>query len=265
MNKIIAFLLVTVFALAVVACAAPQTSSPSQSSSGSNSQTMSRDIHAEEPLVVQESDAKNFLFLLDDSGSMGDRSCDGVQLENNETRMDVTKWATIEIAGRKAVEPDVHVGIHTLNRGKIVPLGTVSPEIIEERVNLLQSGGGTRLHESMKIAFATLDRQRQIQAGKGQYSLVVLTDGQANRGDRRKHDGVQAARDYGMKFYTIGFCLDKEHELARHSEKYRNATNKAELLVIFEEIVAEIEDINFFEGIPGIIVEEEMPENSKQE
>ena len=181
---------------------------------------------------------RNFYFILDGSGSMGEKpggSCSGDQ--RFPTKMDGARWAVAEFL--KQVPQDVNIGMIAFDNnglGERVPLGPGNHERFLQTANAIQVGGGTPLNKAIHLATQKLVAQYQRQLGYGEYRLVVVTDGQA----REIPEAALFAARHGMPIYTIGLCIGPEHALRQFSVSYRAADNFADLAASLGETLAEL-------------------------
>lgn len=184
---------------------------------------------------------RNFYFIFDSSGSMGeaprktDRS--GKQFVR---RIDATKWAVQEFLGK--VPDDVNLGLWVFNASgsrEVVPLGPAKTnrQAFLSAIQTTQPGNGTPLTEAIIAGFDKLVAQYKRQLGYGEYRLVVVTDGEPT--GRPLPLAVDHASKYGMPIYTIGVCMNQDHSLRQHSLSYRAADNAEEMAAALEETLAE--------------------------
>jgi Ca-activated chloride channel homolog len=184
---------------------------------------------------------RNFYFIFDSSGSMGDspRKTDRSG-KVFPRRIDATKWAVQEFLGK--VPDDVNLGLWIFNgsgAGEVVPLGTAKGNraAFLKAVESTQPGDGTPLSESIIAGVDKLVVQYKRQLGYGEYRLIVLTDGEPTGIPLPR--AVDYAASYGIPIYTIGVCMDQDHSLRRHSLSYRAADNAEEMASALEETLAE--------------------------
>ena len=107
-------------------------------------------------------------------------------------------------------------------------------------VNGIRAGGGTPLAAAISFATDRLVEQYRRQLGYGDYRLVVVTDGRADK----IPEAARYAAYYGMPIYAIGLCIDDDHPLRRYAVSYRAADSFADLAAGLEETLAELEDFD---------------------
>lgn len=192
---------------------------------------------------------RNFYFIFDSSGSMGeavrktDRS--GKQFVR---RIDATRWAVQEFLGK--VPDDVHLGLWVFNASgsrEVVPIGPAKANrnAFLSAVQATQPGNGTPLTESIIAGVDRLVAQYKRQLGYGEYRLAVVTDGEPT--GRPLPEAVDYAAKYGIPIYTIGVCMNQDHSLRQHSLSYRAADNAEEMASALEETLAETKSFDVAE------------------
>ncbi len=190
---------------------------------------------------------RNFYFIIDGSGSMGEKpggSCRGDQ--RFPTKMDGALWAVAEFL--KKVPENVNIGLLVFDAEGLserVPLGPNNHNLFMQKVRTIRVGGGTPLNQAIRRSTQSLVAQYQKQLGYGEYRLVVVTDGQA----RKIPEAAWYAARHGMPIYTIGLCIGPEHALRQYSVSYRAADNFADLAESLGETLAELPnfDVSSFE------------------
>ncbi len=196
-------------------------------------------IPLDESLAGDEASlTRNFYFILDGSGSMSRKpgySCRGDQRFRN--RLQGAQWAVREFLAK--VPEDVHLGLFlfdTRGQRQVVPLGAGNRGDFLAAVDGIWAGGGTPLAGAIAYGADRLVEQYKRQLGYGEYRLVVVTDGQA--------DKIPQAADYagrfGLPIYAIGLCIEEDHPLRRHAVSYRAADSFSDLAQGLEETLAEL-------------------------
>lgn len=193
---------------------------------------------APELATVQEGEIsldRNVYLISDDSGSMSSPQYAG----SFARRILAANWAMEEFV-TKVVPPEVNIGLYTLNRGELVPLGKQNRDVIVEKVRGIKENGGTPLNNAIMRGTDTLVKQRAKQLGYGAFYLVVVTDGEATDNPSDASRGVDYAFKNNIPIITIGFGI-KNHPLKNKSLSYREATSPQELLEALKETQGESE------------------------
>ncbi len=186
--------------------------------------------------------ARNFYFVFDGSGSMDSEpggACRGDQ--SFGSKLDGAQWAVNEFLAK--VPDDVHLGLYVFDREgrhELVPLAAGNRDAFLGAMNGIRAGGGTPLAAGISFATDRLVEQYKRQLGYGDYRLVVVTDGRADK----IPDAARYAAHFGMPIYAIGLCIDEDHPLRRFAVSYRAADSFADLAEGLEETLAELEDFD---------------------
>lgn len=186
--------------------------------------------------------ARNFYFIFDGSGSMDSRpdgACRGDQ--SFGSKLDGAQWAVREFLSK--VPGDVHLGLYVFDRDgreEMVPLRAGNRDAFLSAVNGIQAGGGTPLAAGISFATDRLVEQYKRQLGYGDYRLVVVTDGRADK----IPDAARYAAYFGMPIYAIGLCIDDDHPLRRYAVSYRAADSFTDLAEGLEETLAELQEFD---------------------
>lgn len=179
---------------------------------------------------------RNFYIIVDGSGSMRNSEYAGTF----STRIEAAKWAVTEFI-KSAVPSDVNLGLYAFDsKGTFerVGLGKNNRDQIIAEIQKIRADNATPLNHAIKEATKALSKQRDKQLGYGEFYIVVATDGEATDGSEAR-EGVEYAIKNKIPIITIGFGLNKEHSLSKHSISYRNATSPEELLQALKETQAE--------------------------
>lgn len=177
----------------------------------------------------------NFLFVIDASGSMrGDKIRAAISalksmIDDLPDNINVGFMGFDERGNDKSVE--VYVPIQPINK-----------TLLLKAVGELKAGDGTPLAEAVIMGIDMLVKQRQKQMGYGDYRLIVMTDGEDDGdGPSIKDAGMLALRK-AISIYTIGYEIDKDHELFNYSVWYTTTHGESALLEALNETVSESED-----------------------
>ncbi len=195
--------------------------------------------------------ARNFYFIFDGSGSMDSEPGGGCRGDQSfGSKLDGAQWAAKEFLTK--VPEDVHLGLYVFDRDgrrEVVPLGAGNRDAFLGAVNSIRAGGGTPLAAGITFGTERLVEQYKRQLGYGDYRLVVVTDGRADKIPQ----AARYATHFGMPIYAIGLCIDEDHPLRRHAVSYRAADSFADLAEGLEETLAELQafDVTTFEALAG--------------
>ncbi len=195
--------------------------------------------------------ARNFYFIFDGSGSMDSGpggACRGDQ--SFGSKLEGAQWAVEEFLAK--VPEEVHLGLYVFDRDvreEVVPLGAGNREKFLAQINRIRAGGGTPLAAGITFGAERLVEQYKRQLGYGDYRLVVVTDGRADK----IPEAARYAGHFGMPIYAIGLCIDEDHPLRRYAVSYRAADSFADLAEGLEQTLAELEtvDVTTFESLAG--------------
>jgi uncharacterized protein YegL len=180
--------------------------------------------------------AKNYVIVLDDSGSMGDRDCSGDEFPD---KMEAAKYALSKFV--KAVPVDVNLGLVTFDQNAVrVQLGNNNRDVFIKTVNSEMAEHSTPLDSAIRIAYSVITEQAQKQSGYGEYHIVIVTDGAASIGQDPTEAVNQIVDSTPITIHTIGFCIGKGHSLNQPGRtEYKTADNPEALVEGLESILAE--------------------------
>lgn len=180
---------------------------------------------------------KNFYFIFDGSGSMR-QSCAGKE-----------KIVGALEAVKKFIEKvpqEVHLGLYlfdNLGPRQVVPLGPDNRTVFIDSLDKVIAGNRTPLFQAITYGTDRLVEQYKKQLGYGEYRLIVVTDGEAEK----IPEAAYYATKYGIPIYTIGLCIKSDHSLRAFSVSYRAADNYEDLEKALSETVAESESFDITE------------------
>lgn len=162
--------------------------------------------------------ADDFIVIVfDTSGSM-----DAHMRTAGKRRMEVAQDAMLSVLTK--VPDTTRVGILTF-RGWVYDLDKVDRAKMETAIRSCNSGGGTPLYNYIKQGATRLLQERAKQGNVGSYKLLVVTDGEADYGDRtlnddsKRQDGtikLGVLKDIisrGVVVDTIGLDMSSDHQL----------------------------------------------------
>jgi len=174
--------------------------------------------------------AENNMIVLDMSGSMDASSCSGAY----SNRAEAAKAALLTWI---AANPGDNVGLVSFSSVGInmdAPLGRgeAHAEALVGVIRGLLPDRSTPLREAMQIAQAELEKQAARQGGTGAYRMIVITDGEASKG--QEPAGVVADITGNpanmIEVHTIGFCIDGGHSLKDPERVFYTDANSPEAL-----------------------------------
>jgi len=194
---------------------------------------------ADQPVVANLL-ADNWEFVIDASGSMGSSACG----TGGQPRMETAKRGVIAFSQSLPEKA---------NRGLVVFSENSRPGIVEwlrlgsgnraDFANLvasIQPHGGTPLRSAIQLAAKLLTTQAQMQRGYGTYHLVVVTDGEADKGEDPADFTKMLVSTTAITVHVIGFCVDGQHSLdLKGYTQYASASNPAALEKGLNAILAE--------------------------
>ena len=170
--------------------------------------------------------AKNYYVVVDGSGSMKDQACSG-----NQSKLEIAKSAVAAFA--QSVPADANLGLQVFDISGVqerLPLGTGNRERFIQLVNSVRATGSTPLRESVRQAYARLLDQGMKQLGYGEYHLVIVTDGEADRGQDPGPVVNPMLGESPIVMHTIGFCIGGNHSLNQSGRTLYQAADDANQL-----------------------------------
>lgn len=204
-------------------------------------------IEASQEVVSDDLSRNNYYLVFDGSGSMGDREC-----ASGKTKIRVAKSAMVDFVSK--VPNDANIGLLVFdNNGtrERVALGQNAKERTIEEIGKVHSGGGTPLDSAIRLAYKSLTRQAKSQLGYGEYHLVVVTDGEASKGQNPASIVESVTSKSPVVLHTIGFCISGKHSLNQAGiTLYKSANNPLELARGLDSVLAEATDfsVDAFDG-----------------
>lgn len=179
---------------------------------------------------------RNFYVVLDGSGSMSERACqgDGKKIEQAKAALDLFS---------KAAPRNANLGLlvfDTRGVSERVPLATENRQEFMRQVMAVNPSGGTPLRNAVALARQRLEDQARRQLGYGEYNLVVVTDGEASSGQDPKQVVDAMLAQSPIVLHTIGFCISSTHSLNQPGRTvYKAANDRKELERGLEAALAE--------------------------
>jgi Mg-chelatase subunit ChlD len=112
----------------------------------------------------------------------------------------------------------------------------------DKALQAVRSDSNTPLGTAVKLGYSLLQKQARRQLGYGEYYLVVVTDGEADKGNDPRDIVNKIVSQSPVVISTIGFCIGQGHSLNRPGlTMYHDATNLEQLNQGLESVLAESE------------------------
>ncbi len=181
---------------------------------------------------------KNYYVIFDGSRSMLNARC-----ADGSNKAAVAKKVLKTFVD--AVPAQTNLGLLAFDRAGIserIPLAVGNREPFKLALEAIQPDGGTPLKDAMALGFRILHQQAARQRGYGEYTLLVVTDGEASSGQAPAPVVDHILAFSPIVIETIGFCIGNQHSLNQPGRTvYKSANNEAELLQGLEDVLAEAE------------------------
>src|SRR3989338_3875037 len=177
----------------------------------------------------------NLVIVFDGSGSMKESISDG----SNDSKITVAKTALKKVIDQ--IPQSTHVGILLFvsdNWGKmtidwLTPIGPMNKDSIKASIDAIQPNGGTPLGTSIKMAADALLEVRKRQFNRGNYKLLVVTDGEATPDDEKAKMQTYAQEvvspNRRIELNVIGIGMPGKHMLSQTAQKYWGANDEIAL------------------------------------
>jgi Ca-activated chloride channel family protein len=190
--------------------------------------------------VVANLLADNWEFVIDASGSMGSSACG----TGGQPRMETAKKGVIAFS--QSLPEKANRGLVVFSErsrpgiGEWLKLGGGNRAEFARLVSTIEPAGSTPLRSSIQLAAKLLTAQAQMQRGYGTYHLVVVTDGEADKGEEPGDYTKTLVSTTAITVHVIGFCVDGQHSLdLKGYTQYASASNPAALEKGLSAILAE--------------------------
>jgi hypothetical protein len=180
---------------------------------------------------------RNFLIVLDGSGSMGSSQCSG-----NLSKIVAAKQAIAAFATK--LKPEDNLGLCAFDSRGVTERSALSLDrtAFNKALNGVGADSNTPLGTAVKLGYSKLQNQARRQLGYGEYYLVIVTDGEADQGDDPREIVNLMVSESPVVISTIGFCIGEGHSLHRPGlTLYHDATNLEQLHQGLESVLAESE------------------------
>jgi Mg-chelatase subunit ChlD len=184
--------------------------------------------------------AKNYYLVVDTSGSMNERGC-----SVTKPKLEVAKGALRQFVSK--LPADANIGLLMFDNGRAKETISIGPNTHSSITNAIQSvkegGGGTPLGTAIRSGYNSLTDQAQTQLGYGEYHLVIVTDGYADKGNEPDNIVRSMLKGSAINIHTIGFCIDENHALNLPGHTiYKSAGNPKALMEGLDSVLAEAPD-----------------------
>lgn len=179
----------------------------------------------------------NFMVVYDGSGSMDYASCGSSSPNRHADGVIALKEFV------KAVPDDANLGLFVFDgKGMAVrvSLAVGNRDIFLNEIDNISIGQGTPLKSAIKTAYFELKTQAYHQLGYGRYSLVIVTDGEANSGEDPTRIVNDIIDETPVEVHTVGLCFSGRHSLNQPGRTfYTDAQNPAQLIEGLKSVLAE--------------------------
>jgi len=179
----------------------------------------------------------NFMVVYDGSGSMDYDSCNSSSPNRHADGVIALKEFV------KAVPDDANLGLFVFDgkgRDVRVPLAVGNRDVFLNEVDNISIGQGTPLQSAIKKAYFELKTRAYQQLGYGRYSLVIVTDGEANSGEDPTRIVNSIIDETPVEVHTVGLCFSGKHSLNQPGRTfYTDAQNPAQLIEGLKSVLAE--------------------------
>ena len=191
--------------------------------------------------VARDVLARNFYVVLDGSGSMRERSCTSNSSKNHDSKLALEAFS-------HSVPKNANLGLAVFDVGglrEVLPLGQGNRNDFVSAVKAVSPNGGTPLQSAVQLGRQKLEQQAARQLGYGEYTLVVVTDGEASPGQDPRKTVDAMLDETPIVLHTIGFCIGAGHSLNQQGRTvYHAANSEQELRQGLTDVLAESPDFS---------------------
>jgi Ca-activated chloride channel homolog len=184
---------------------------------------------------------KNYVLILDGSGSMKEKKCSGNLTKNEVSKQAVVEWAAL-------IPDDANLGLIVFDHDGFsirLPLGLGNRQQFRKEVEKVVPDYKTPLTDALDTAYDMLTEQGRKQLGYGEYTVVIVTDGVADDINSLERSVNMVLATSPIMIHTIGFCIASDHSLNRQGRTiYRAANNPSELRQGLQDVLAESESFD---------------------
>jgi hypothetical protein len=180
--------------------------------------------------------AKNYYVVLDASGSMNEKACSG-----DQPKIKAAKEALQAFV--ETLPKDANLGLQVFDARGVnewLALGVNNRPEFQRQLDMVKANASTPLRAAVTNAYNKLLAQGARQLGYGEYHLVIVTDGHADKGQEPTAIVNRILGESPVVVQTIGFCIGSRHALNQAGRTmYKEANNVAELRQGLAEVLAE--------------------------
>jgi hypothetical protein len=180
--------------------------------------------------------ASNYYLVLDGSGSMKESRCSGSRTKMYQAKLAVSAFA-------QQIPSDANIGLYVFDNAgsnERVSLASNNQNQVVNAISAVAANDGTPLRSAITHGFNALEEQAKKQLGYGEYHLVIITDGEANRNEEPDSIVDKILESSPVIVHTIGFCIGGGHSLNQPGRiDYKQANDPASLTKGLQEVLAE--------------------------
>jgi hypothetical protein len=183
----------------------------------------------------------NYYFIVDGSGSMDGNSCEGGGL-----KIDVAKKAISEYV--QTLSDNVNIGLFAFDGSGVTersPLMKNNKTDFVNKLNQVAANSTTPLKSAITAAYAKMKVQGMEQGSRGEYNMIIVTDGEADSFEDPKKIIKEIGSNSPINITTIGFCIDSSHSLNdKNYVHYYSARSYESMMQGLTAVQAEGEDVS---------------------
>lgn len=172
----------------------------------------------------------NIVIVLDTSGSMSE------SMEGGD-KIDVARNALKMVL--QGVSSETNIGLLTFDGWKYRLQSVGNKRDLFYTMDQIKPAGSTPLGKFIKHGADSLLNQRQKQLNYGNFTLLVVTDGEASD-QRLVEKYAPEVMSRGINLDVIGLNMKKSHSLKNTSTSYRDGRDPRSLQTSLKEVFAEV-------------------------
>ena len=186
---------------------------------------------------------KNYYFVLDGSGSMGNPPGACNRSESTD-KIDIAKQAISQFA--ETIPASDNIGLFAFDGSGIserVSLNTGNRQDFNMKLNQVDATTSTPLKTAITRAYERMKSQAILQAAHGEHNIIIVTDGAADNGEDPSNIVKKISENSPVNIYTIGFCIGDDHSLNnKEYVNYYKANDAASIIAGLSEVLAESDE-----------------------